>query len=506
MALQPAHSTNSGPAGHLGRTEPRIWTPPLRELTPETSYGYDVVDFAEDVLGEPLDPWQEWAAIHVGELLEDGRPRFRNALLLIARQNGKTHLAKVFILYWMFVERVPLVLGTSTTLGYAKISWQQICADATTNPYLAAELGPKPIRATIGEECLTTKWGSEYRIAASNRRAGRSLTVHRLLLDELREHSTWDAWNASTRAMNAVRNGQVLAVTNQGDDSAVVLDALRGPAIAYAETGEGDYRTGIFEWSAPDGADPTNLDSLAMANPNLGRRIDVSALQGEAMRAKAAGGEELAGFRTEVLCARVHQLDPAIDPEAWTRCATATPVDLAAHRDRVAVGLDVSLDGRSAVLVAAADLDGVVHAEVVGVWTGDAVGLQLAADLPKVLARIRPRAFGWFPQGPAAAYTADLEAKNLTPKSTKVEAITGDMGAACMGFADLVNTERLSHPDDPLLNSHIEGSTKLWRGDRWVFRRRGATPVSGTYAAAAAAHLARTLPPPRPKLVVHSGS
>ena len=39
-----------------GYETPRIYTPPLRELTPETSAGFDVVDFARDVLQINLHP------------------------------------------------------------------------------------------------------------------------------------------------------------------------------------------------------------------------------------------------------------------------------------------------------------------------------------------------------------------------------------------------------------------------------------------------------------------
>jgi phage terminase large subunit-like protein len=67
----------------------------LRELTPATSYGFEVIDFARDVLEHPLLPWQEFAVIHGGELLPDGRPRFRIVLLLVSRQNGKTELPVV---------------------------------------------------------------------------------------------------------------------------------------------------------------------------------------------------------------------------------------------------------------------------------------------------------------------------------------------------------------------------------------------------------------------------
>ena len=40
-----------------GKTVPRIWTPPLRELTPDTTLGYYVIDFANDILRLPPLPW-----------------------------------------------------------------------------------------------------------------------------------------------------------------------------------------------------------------------------------------------------------------------------------------------------------------------------------------------------------------------------------------------------------------------------------------------------------------
>ena len=46
----------------LGSITPRLWTPPLRELTPATSVGFDQVRFARDTLRHPADPWQEWLA------------------------------------------------------------------------------------------------------------------------------------------------------------------------------------------------------------------------------------------------------------------------------------------------------------------------------------------------------------------------------------------------------------------------------------------------------------
>lgn len=500
-----ALSTNSANDAVRGQTEPRLWTPSLRPLDENTSYGYDVIDFADQVLGTPLDPWQQWVAVHAGELLPDGRPRFRTVLILVARQNGKTLLAKVLTLYWLFIDQAPMVLGTSTNRDYAKRVWRELCDQAQGNEHLAAELGPDPIRRAIGEEELRTAAGATYKFAATNRRAGRSLTVHRLLLDELREHDRWDAFNAATNAMNAVPHGQVIAITNQGDDTSVVLDALRDPALHHLATGDGDQRLGLFEYSAPDGADPEDPQALAQANPNLGHRIDPDALLSSAQRAKAAGGEELAGFRTEVMCQRVHQLDPALDLGAWDNSAAADPVDLASHRDRLALCVDVSLDGSHAGLVAAAVLDGKVHLEVIEAWNGYGSATQLRQDLPAIVRQVRPRALGWFPAGPAASVTADIAdrgGRSWPPSRVEVQEIRNEATAVCMGFAEQVRGGSVVHPDDPVLNRQVRATTRFWRGDAWVFGRKGSDPIDTVYAAAGAVHLARTLPEPLPPLAV----
>jgi len=501
----------------LGHTRPRLLTPPLITgppgpcpcgdcaLTHGTSYGYDVIEFADEVVELPLDEWERLAVIHAGELLPDGRPRFRTVLILVARQNGKTTLAKVLIAYWLCVEAVPLVLGTSTDRSYAKRTWNDVIKLLRDNEQLREYVAN--VRLSIGEESLTTTDAAEYIFAANNDRAGRSTTLWRWLCDELRQHKTWAAWSSATNAMNAVPYGQVLAISNQGDDSAVVLDSLRDSALTYIETGAGDPRLGLLEWSAPNGARVTDPQAQAAANPNLGRRVDPDALMGAALRAEMKGGIELAEFRTEVLCQRVRLLDPAIDPDLWAACGTDTPLDLAQHRRQVALCLDVALDGSHATLAAAAVVDGKVHLEIVRAWSGFGCTKALRAELPEIVAKVRPRAFGWFPAGPAAAVTAALAERRgpnrWPPRRVNVEEIKGDTAAVCMGLEEQVRTGDVVHPRDEMLTAHITNSMPLRRaGDVWVFTRRGAGPVDGAYAAAGAVHLARTLPPPPPPLSV----
>jgi hypothetical protein len=490
-------SATSGPLP-LGSTEPRLWTRPLRPLTPATSYGFAVAEFARDVLCEPLDPWQEWLVIHAGELLADGRPRFRRVLVLVARQAGKTHALKVLSLFWQFVERWPLIVGMSTNLDYAREAWDKAVEAAESVEALSALLPIHGVRRANGEQCMTTSDRSRYKIAASNRKGGRSLSIDRLVIDELREHHDWSAWAAAYPAMNARPYGQAFALSNQGDDRSVVLDALREAALRFIETGLGDERLGLFEWSAADGSDLEDVEALAQANPNVGRRTDWDTLLGPARQAKDAGGEEEATYRTEVMCQRVRNLDAAVDPAAWLRCHQPDTLDAA--RGRVALCLDLSPDGLHATLAAAAVLpDDRVRVEVVAAWSGIGAGDALCADLPGWIDRVRPQTLGWFPQGPGAALAASLKDRRRPgwpPNGVTIAEIGAEDAAVCMGFATSVLGERIRHSADPLLDAHVAAAEKLRKpGERWVFSRRGGGHVDALYSAAGAVHLARTLPP-----------
>ena len=79
-----AVSVESLPLGHtVARIATRPLIPPGPSAcpcgacghTPETTDGFDVIDFSATVLRMPLDPWEQYTVIHGLELLPDGRPR-----------------------------------------------------------------------------------------------------------------------------------------------------------------------------------------------------------------------------------------------------------------------------------------------------------------------------------------------------------------------------------------------------------------------------------------------
>jgi phage terminase large subunit-like protein len=494
-----------------GRVEPRIWTPAQRDLSdPDASWGWDFIDFCEEI-GYPLDEWQRWLAVHLGELLPDGSPRFRMAIVLVARQNGKSLFACLLVLYWMFIEKVPLVYGTHKDRSEAKKAWAEAIELAESIDLLAEELPEVHIVKQISEEDFFNSHGSHYQFGAPNRRAARGKTVYRALIDELREQRNRDCWNALVPATNAVGNPLILCISNEGGMDSVVLHEEHDSALADIETGRLGT-TFLASWSCPPGSDPEDLEALAYANPSLNRirpngtGLRAEALLGQALTAKRAGGTALADFKVEMMCMRVDLLDPAIDPDAWKNAGTDDPIDLAQHRRQVALAFDVSLDGTHCTLMAAAVVDGLVHVEVVKKWHGHGCTKALRAEMPALVAKIKPRVVVWLPSGPAAAVAAALAEKRgvWPPRRVEVVEARSDVAAICMGLAELVAAGELRHPRDPMLDEHVARTQRLAQGTQgqWVYARRDSGPIDGTYALAAAVDAARTLPAPPPPLTV----
>lgn len=528
----------------LGSVVPRIFTPPLPHedpgacncgaegnfdycicrcvcgclLSPETSFGFSVIRFALNTVGNPLFAWQRWLVIHGGELGPDGAPRFRELLVLVARQNGKSFLCVILALWWMFVECVALVLGTSSKLEYAKEAWQKAVKIVENNEKLWKYCNPRRYKREGNNDVVLYTKGEDnrYKIAAANDDAGRSMTVDRLILDEFRRHFDWSCYNAAVYTQQMVWDAQAWIITNQGDYRSSPLHSLRSSAITGLKAKNGNPKLFIAEWSGKKGADaefrakgitPLVIESLATANPTLGhpRQMRWDAMLAQAEKVfNSKDAEMINGFIIEVLCLEVDQVDPAVDQFAWTECYKGSSLD--AFRDRIAMVFDVSLDGLHVTLTAAARRDdGIVIVDVVKAWDGPQARAQARKELPGLIRKNKPRALGWFPGGPAAVMAAEMAKRRSRPgelawppKGVEVAEIRDDATSACMGFADLVTARQISHGDDPLQNGHVLAADKLEQGERWRFMRRGAGQCDAAYAAAGAVHIARTVKPRKP--------
>lgn len=474
-----------------GKTTPRLWTPPLRNLNRRTSDGYAVADFA-DMTGEPLLPWERWVAIHGLELLPDRTYRFRTVLVLAARQNAKSHLKRTISLWKQYIGGAKRILGVAQDVALARDQWN-MCQDTIHEcPDLEAEWGK--VRNVNGDEWYEAS-GCRYSIKAFNRRAGRGGSNDEVNCDELREATDWKGWAAVSKTTNARAKAQTWGMSNAGDDESLVLNALQDNALAG-----NDPSLGIFEYSGEPGCELDDPRAIAQANPGLGYIVPLAAIL------SALGTDPPNIYRSEVLCQRVDVLESAVDFAAWRDCADATGT-MDALRNRLAACFDVSPDGRHCTLAVAAKLpDGRVRTEIAQAWDSTDAA---RTELPALLTRIRPLQFAWYPSGPAAAlgpllrelavkYNGKHKREREPGELPEDGTLTGAKAAeACQGLADLAQARRIVQPGQPLLDTQIGASRKLVTGDGWRFTRRGGGHCDAAYAAAGAIYIALTMPEPR---------
>ena len=360
-----------------GNEQPRIFTPPLRQLTPDTSLGYEIIDFAEQILEIALIPWQKWLLIHAFEVVdlpnEDWRLRFRNVQVLVARQNGKTTLGCVIALYFLYQLEVGLVLGTAQDVSNAEDTWQACVEMAQNNDQLAEAI--KHVWYTNGSKRLQLKGNRDYRVRASNRKAGRGKSADLVLMDELREHQTWEAWAALSKTGMARKNAMMWCMSNAGDGTSVVLRHFRlrahtqlgdpdgvvralGDSELNADESADGSALGLFEWSAPPEADPGDETAWAQANPSLGYTIELQTL-------KAAYADDPADvFKTECLCQWVTSVvTPPFPVNAWD--AGKDEESTIAKDSPLWWGVDVSSDrAHASIAVCGRRQDGTWHIEL----------------------------------------------------------------------------------------------------------------------------------------------
>ena len=306
-----------------GKTEPRIYTRPLRKLTSKTSLGHAAIAYAKEVLEMDLYPWQEWDLIHgleiIGDLGKDWRFRYRVIFNMVSRQNGKTELSKVYASFFLNVLGVEAVFGTSLSMDKAEEVWEAVILEQETHPALAKEI--QQIARRNGGKKLVLTGLRTYKVGAPTRRAGRGDANDLVMLDEVREHRDWETWSAAVASTNAKPNGMVICFSNAGDPDSIVLRQIRSQALekingTKASDFGGDVDAdslGWFEWSAPDGAQTDDMEALAQANPALGYgRLTERAL----LSNRDTFPENK--FRSECMCQQVETILPEPFPDgAW---------------------------------------------------------------------------------------------------------------------------------------------------------------------------------------------
>ena len=483
----------------LGSETPRIFTPPLRKLTPETTHGFAAIAFAEDVLGVSLFPWQKWALIHALEL----RPltkdeiaagvepsyRFRFCVVTVARQAGKTMIMLILALWHIYALDSPTVIATAQDLANAEKAWGEAVDWAKSDEELEELID----KVNLGHpKFMKLVTGCQYRVAAASRKGGRGFSGDLILLDELREHQSWDSWSAVTNTMNARPRAQAWAFSNAGDGLSIVLRYLRAQAhrdlgwpdgdgdseilealddemTEYLEQSGDDDVLGWFEWSAAPSAKRTDRNAWAQANPSLNHTDIVENCVTERAISAALRTNPPSQFEIEVLCRWVSMAEAGPFPEgSWreTLDNEARPADDSLRIVCLAMSWNRS---KCYIARAAKDADGIPVAGIAADRTGTDWVIPWLIDNRESYSGIVIQANG----APETALMDDITnaaLPNGDPANLPIVAWAGpELGSATGVVFDRLDKRKIRHLSHPGLDAAATtAAVKVLSQGAWV--------------------------------------
>ena len=441
--------------------KPRLHTPLLKGKSLS-----DEVSTLADRIGMPLMPWQKWVFDDMMKIDADGMFRRKTIGLLAARQNGKTHIARMRILWGLI--RGERIVAMSSNRNMALDTFREVAYIIQTNDFLAEQLAHKP-RLANGQEMITFKNGGRYEIVAATRDGSRGKTADLLFIDELRE-ITLDAWTASRPVTRARPNSQTLVTSNAGDAFSEVLNDLRERALSYPSP-----TFAWYEYSAPQGCDIWDKKFWYMANPALGWTIT------EDVIAEAVATNPVEATRTEVLCSWI---DSLASPWAIGVIEATTDPDLELPIGRPTVfAIDISPSKRDGALVAGVLLeDGRIGVGIMQLWSSE-VGideLKMADGIMTWVKQYHPKKLLY------DKYATATIAQRLANSGVITEDCSGQhFYQACSDLAEAFVNNRVVHSGQKELLAHLNNCAMKTNDAGWrIVRRKSAGSVAGAISMA----------------------
>jgi phage terminase large subunit-like protein len=463
----------------VGAVKPRICTPFLKGAS-----RVDEVSDLADKIGMPLLDWQRLVLEDMLRIDAKGEFRRKTMGLLIARQNGKTHLARMLILAHLFLWDSKMVIGMSSNRNMALDTFRQVANAILDNDFLKDQV--KQIRYANGQESITTLKGNRYQIVAATRDGSRGLTANFLFIDELREISEegWKAARPTTRATG----GQTLVCSNAGDAYSIVLNDLRERALSYPSP-----TLGWYEYSAPPHCKVDDRNAWAMANPSLGKLIDEETLE------EAVATNPINNTRTEMLCQWVDSMTSPFTTQMVTDTSDSNlQITLGGN---IAFAIDVSPSKRSGALVAAKlnQATGKIEIGLLQLWTSDVAidDLKMAADVHAWAQKFKPRVIMY------DKYATASIAQRLQQSGQKLEDCSGQsFYQACGELLDAFVNQRLVHSGTKeLTESWFSVGAKTNDAGWRIVRRKSAGDVTSAICSAMIVHYL-TRPQSTPQIYV----
>jgi phage terminase large subunit-like protein len=255
---------------------PAIYTQPLTEDF--KSDGDKLIELVKVAWKSPelpeglkLDEWQEWLLRHMLERYPDGHPnagqlRYRQVVVSMGRQNGKSLLAAILGVYGMLMHQRSgaSVISLASSIDQARIIYNRVLFVIQSNAFLSKRFK----KASESRGIVTADGTGRYDVKPAKEGALQGIPISLCLFDEL-HLAKKGMWSAAVLGTAQRENGIVIGITTAGDQNSETLLELYKTGQSAASGDRELQRFGYFCWEAPQHAKVDDVDALKAANPSI---------------------------------------------------------------------------------------------------------------------------------------------------------------------------------------------------------------------------------------------
>lgn len=439
---------------------PAFYTPRKNKLTD----GDEIIDFALEhfmVLkgfraGQSLEftDWQKWLLRSLYERRENGRLRYRRALIGLPRKQGKSLLGSAIAVYGLVAgEAGAEIYAVAGDRQQARIIFGEAKQQVLNSPILSKECN------VYRDAIEMPRFGSIFRVLSSEFRGQAGLNPSLVLFDELWNQQSSDLYDQMTLGSGARLEPLVVSITTAGYD----LDSLCGQLYQYGKSvaaGEiEDDAFGFWWWEAKQDCKITDRRQWAISNPNVAEGL----LDPEDLFTATKQTSEMA-FRRWRLNQWVRSQESWLPVGAWEQCVSEVEFD---RGTPMFVGIDMALKHDSiAIVCAQKDPEGRfgVRAKI---WQPSDEGVDVA-DVEAYLRQLH-RDFNVVEFAYDPAYfqrSAEILADDGLPMVEYPQ--TGSrMIPACGNAYELIVSAKVTHDGSPMFTDQVLSAAQRMTENGW---------------------------------------
>jgi len=405
-----------------------------------------------------LDPWQEWLLRRVLERYPDdhekypGELRFRQVLISMGRQNGKTVLLGGLGLEAAVFRRGDIA-SIASSLEQAKITYDRVKLVIDRTPWLS-----KRFKKTTETRGIAKVDGSgKYKSSPAREAALQGITLVRVLFDE-GHLAKRGLYTAAVKGTNALANAQVIMITTAGDqESNTLIDLYRSADKAIAGAPELE-RFGAFIYEAPVNAAIDDPEAIKAANPAVAcGRIPIERVLGDI----ATQPEH--EVRRYTLNQFISGAQQTWLPGDLFRAATGTGID---DLNGSILGVDVSRNFEYATIAAAKRIGDTYQTEIIASLVNPTED-KLVGLVMEIIRKYTIAGVAIDDRGLHALY------RRLKDNGAPVWNLWNkEINTACMTVYAMFANGRVTHNNDPLLVAQNSRAVARYVGEFWQVSRK----------------------------------